>query len=99
MVSSRRRVVITGVGLICPLGSSREELWQALSAGQSGIGPWTGFPLGNLPITVAAPARQFQGKAEEFGPLDKEQIKAIRAAVAGHPGQFTPDELLKIPAQ
>jgi 3-oxoacyl-[acyl-carrier-protein] synthase II len=78
MTSGKRRVVITGVGLICPLGSSPRELWQALSTSQSGIGPWQGFPLGNLPVTVAAPARQFQGRIEDFGPLEKEQAKAIR---------------------
>ena len=78
MTSGKRRVVITGVGLICPLGRSPQELWQALSTAQSGIGPWEGFPLGNLPLTAAAPARQFQGRAEEFGPLDKDQAKAIR---------------------
>ena len=33
----RRRVVVTGLGLICPLGSSLDKAWNALLAGQSGI--------------------------------------------------------------
>jgi 3-oxoacyl-[acyl-carrier-protein] synthase II len=78
MTSDKRRVVITGVGLICPLGSSPQELWQALSTAQSGVELWQDAVLGNLPLTVAAPARQFQGRAEEFGPLEKDQAKAIR---------------------
>jgi len=40
--------------------------------------------------------QQWGNKASKVTP---EQIKAIRAAIAGHPGQFTPEELLKIPAQ
>ena len=73
-----RRVVITGVGLISPLGSAPEELWSALSEGRSGIQGWSDFPLGDLPLKAAAPARQFVGKAEQFGIQDKEQLKAVR---------------------
>jgi 3-oxoacyl-[acyl-carrier-protein] synthase II len=78
MVFAERRVVITGVGIVSPLGSSKEELWAALSSGRSGVGPLESIPPGALPITYAAEARQFRGKIEDFGPLDREQIKAIR---------------------
>ena len=78
MVSAERRVVITGVGIVSPLGSSKEELWTALSSGRSGVGALESIPPGALPITCAAEARQFHGKIEDFGPLDREQIKAIR---------------------
>jgi 3-oxoacyl-[acyl-carrier-protein] synthase II len=78
MNSASRRVVITGMGLICPLGNTKETLWQALSTGQSGVGPFTSMPAGALPIKFAAEASQFQGEGDDFGLLDKEQKKAIR---------------------
>jgi 3-oxoacyl-[acyl-carrier-protein] synthase II len=78
MNSAPRRVVITGMGLICPLGSSKETLWQGLSSGQSGVGPFTSIPSGGLPIKFAAEVRQFQGEIDDFGQLGKEQKKAIR---------------------
>jgi 3-oxoacyl-[acyl-carrier-protein] synthase II len=73
-----RRVVITGMGLVCPLGSTKDALWQNLVAGQSGVGPYTMLPPGEAPVKFAAEARQFQGEIEDFGQLDKEQKKAIR---------------------
>jgi 3-oxoacyl-[acyl-carrier-protein] synthase II len=78
MVSAERRVVITGVGVVSPLGSSKEELWAALASGRSGVGLLESIPSGTLPVKCAAEARQFRGKIEDFGPLDKEQMKAIR---------------------
>jgi len=73
-----RRVVITGMGLICPLGNSKEALWEAIRAGQSGVLPVSAADHGEIPVPFAAEARQFQGKIEDFGPLDKERSKAIR---------------------
>jgi 3-oxoacyl-[acyl-carrier-protein] synthase II len=66
------------MGLICPLGSTKETLWQGLNSGQSGVGPFTSVPSGGLPIKFAAEARQFQGEIDDFGQLQKEQKKAIR---------------------
>jgi 3-oxoacyl-[acyl-carrier-protein] synthase II len=78
MSSSPRRVVITGMAVISPLGNSKEALWEALQAGRSGVGPLTILPAGLLPVSVAAEARQFQGAIDDFGPLQKDQKKAIR---------------------
>lgn len=78
MISTHRRIVITGVGVVCPLGNSATALWEALVQERSGVGQLTTVPPGGVPIQYAAEARQFQGKIEEFGPLEKEQTKAIR---------------------
>ncbi|QEV20544.1 beta-ketoacyl-[acyl-carrier-protein] synthase family protein [Streptomyces alboniger] len=42
------RVVVTGAGVLCPLGSTVEELWQGLVAGRSGIAPLTRFDAGRF---------------------------------------------------
>jgi 3-oxoacyl-[acyl-carrier-protein] synthase II len=78
MVSAERRVVITGIGLVTPLGNSKEQLWDALAAGRSAVAPLRSVPVDALPVTIGAEALGFQGKIEEFGPLEKEQSKAIR---------------------
>ena len=39
----RRRVVVTGLGMITPLGSTVEKTWEGILAGKSGIGPITRF--------------------------------------------------------
>ena len=72
---SGRRVVITGLGLISPLGNSPESLWESLSAGRSGV---NAVPPGKLHAAFAAPARQFSGAIDDFGPLESEQKKQIR---------------------
>jgi len=78
MTSALRRVVVTGMGVIGPLGNTKEETWDALSAGRSGVGPLSLIPLGSLPTSIAAEARAFRGEADDFGPLEKEQKKGIR---------------------
>ncbi|MBS2964834.1 beta-ketoacyl-[acyl-carrier-protein] synthase family protein [Actinocrinis puniceicyclus] len=42
-IVARRGVVVTGIGIVCPLGASADDLWQGLAAGRSGIGPVTRF--------------------------------------------------------
>ena len=80
-MKSSRRVVITGVGLISPLGNTKEALWEALSTGQSGVERYSSVPTDHLPMSFAAEARGFTGDVENFGPLDKEQKKSIRKAL------------------
>jgi len=54
MPGSLSRVVITGMGVITPLGSTLESLWEALCAGRSGIRPITAFPVEDQPTKIAA---------------------------------------------
>lgn len=74
----RRRVVITGMGLVCPLGNSPQALWDGLSAGSSGVFPLDGFPTSQLATGIGGQARGFTGQIEEFGPLEKSQQRAIK---------------------
>lgn len=73
-----RRVVITGLGLVCPLGSTPDALWSALLAGQSGVASTTQLPAQRQPLKFAGEARQFTGEIDDFGPLDKARSKAIK---------------------
>ena len=71
---AERRVVITGVGLVSPVGSSPEELWSALSAGTSGVTRRDS----SEPPSIVAEAQQFSGAIGDFGDLEGPQKKAIR---------------------
>jgi 3-oxoacyl-[acyl-carrier-protein] synthase II len=73
-----RRVVITGLGLISPLGNTPAALWDALMAGKSGVGTLTLMPADGQPLKFAGEAREFTGDIENFGPLEKERKKAIK---------------------
>ena len=53
----RRRVVITGMGVVSPLGNSVEELWDGLVAGRSGIGPITLCDSIDYPCKIAGEVR------------------------------------------
>jgi 3-oxoacyl-[acyl-carrier-protein] synthase II len=63
MSASSRRVVITGVGVLSPLGSNVTDFWQALCAGRSGIRPIRAFDASGLPVRIA-------GEVEGFDPKD-----------------------------
>ena len=54
-----RRVVITGLGLVCGVGNTAPEVWQNLVAGVSGVAPITGFDTTGYPVTFAAEVKNF----------------------------------------
>src|SRR5947209_7529820 len=55
----RRRVVITGMGVVTPLGHGVDDLFQALLAGRSGVGPMTAFDASRFPTRFAAEVKDF----------------------------------------
>ncbi|MHB1226816.1 MAG: beta-ketoacyl-ACP synthase II [Desulfurivibrionaceae bacterium] len=55
-----RRVVVTGIGLVTPLGTGVEKTWSALCAGKSGIGPITRFDASEVGVNIAAEVKDFQ---------------------------------------
>ena len=57
--NARRRVVITGVGVVCPLGNNVDEMWERALAGQSGIGPLTAVDPEQYPCQVAGQVQGF----------------------------------------
>src|SRR5688572_16036661 len=76
-----RRVVITGLGLVSPLGNSPEKLWSALAAGHSGVAELKSIPGEALPTRFGAEARDFTGAIEDFGPLDKAMSRTIKKSL------------------
>jgi len=57
-----RRVAITGVGLVTPLGTGVEKNWQALMEGRSGTGPITRFDVSDFPTRVAGEVKDFPSR-------------------------------------
>lgn len=55
----KRRVVITGVGPVTPVGIGKEEFWSNLVAGKSGIGPITQFDAEGFSVRIAAEVKNF----------------------------------------
>ncbi|WP_242336884.1 MULTISPECIES: beta-ketoacyl-ACP synthase II [Anaeromyxobacter] len=56
---TRRRVVVTGLGLVSPVGIGVDESWAALVAGKSGIGPITLFDASTFPTRIAGEVKGF----------------------------------------
>ncbi|WP_085813449.1 beta-ketoacyl-ACP synthase II [Geoanaerobacter pelophilus] len=68
-----RRVVVTGVGVVSPLGTGNGKNWDALVAGKSGIAPITRFDASDLPVKIAGEVKDFV--PEDF--IDKKEIKKM----------------------
>jgi 3-oxoacyl-[acyl-carrier-protein] synthase II len=68
-----RRVVVTGVGLVSPLGTGNKKNWDALTAGISGIGRITRFDVTDFPIQIAGEVKDFN--PEDF--IEKKEIKKM----------------------
>ncbi|MDI7742865.1 beta-ketoacyl-ACP synthase II [Lysinibacillus fusiformis] len=54
-----RRVVITGIGAVTPLGNTIEETWENIVAGNSGVGPLTRLDVEKFPVKIAAEVKDF----------------------------------------
>ncbi|RXT15080.1 beta-ketoacyl-ACP synthase II [Ammoniphilus sp. CFH 90114] len=67
----KNRVVITGMGVISPIGKSVEEFWSNLLAGKSGVDHITAFDVSEYPTRIAAEVKDFN--AENY--MDKKEVK------------------------
>ena len=66
-----RRVVVTGIGLVTPLGIGTQQTWEAAIAGKSGVGPITRFDAKDLPSRIAGEVKNFE--AAKF--MDKKEAR------------------------
>ena len=69
----KRRVVVTGIGIVSPLGIGIEENWSAVCNGKSGIGPITRFDVGSFPVKFAGEVKGFE--PEQF--MGHKEIKKM----------------------
>jgi 3-oxoacyl-[acyl-carrier-protein] synthase II len=83
-----KRVVITGIGVISPIGSGREVFWDALLAGKSGVGPVRSFDTSAFPVHIGAEVKDFDPspwfrriKPECVGRASQMAIASARMAV------------------
>ena len=72
-MEQRRRVVVTGIGMITPLGASVAKTWEGILAGRSGIGPITRFDASALETRIA-------GEVRDFEPTEYMDRKEVRRA-------------------
>ena len=81
----KRRVVVTGIGLITPVGSDLETYWSALVDARCGIGPVTRFDAGAFPTRIAAEVKDFDAtrymEKRELRRMDLSEQYAMAASV------------------
>ena len=78
----RRRVVVTGMGIISPLGIGIEENWSGIINGKSGIGPITRFDTGSFPVRFAGEVAGFNAERYMGHKEVKKMDRFIHFAVA-----------------
>lgn len=80
----RRRVAVTGMGIVCPVGNNREDAWRQIRSGQPGIGPISLYDPSEMAVKLAGEVRHFDPLAvidrRELRKLDRSEVFAICAA-------------------
>lgn len=81
----KRRVAITGLGVVSPVGIGVEEFWNNLLAGKSGIGPITEFDASEFPVKIAGEVKDFDpvkyaGDKKTVRHMDRNSQFAVAAA-------------------
>ena len=87
-----RRVVITGIGLICSLGNTTDAVWQALLAGKSGVDRITAFDASGFACQIAAEVRNF----DPLQFIEKKEVKKMARFI--HFALAATDEALRMAA-
>ena len=78
MSNQSQRVVITGLGVVCPLGRDLDSIWANLQSKSSGISELDCLPVGGLDVRYGGQAKCFTGDINDFGPLEKTLQRAIK---------------------
>ncbi len=85
-----RRVVVTGIGLICGVGNNTEEVWKALLAGKSGVGKITHFDASQFGSQIAAEVKNF----DPLNWVEKKEVKKMGRFI--HLALAAADEAVKM---
>jgi 3-oxoacyl-[acyl-carrier-protein] synthase II len=85
-----RRVVVTGIGLICGVGNSTDAVWKALLAGQSGVGRITSFDPTAFACQIAAEIKSF----DPLNFIEKKEVKKMGRFI--HVAIAAADEAMKM---
>jgi 3-oxoacyl-[acyl-carrier-protein] synthase II len=80
----RRRVVVTGLGCVTPLGGDVESTWEAAVEGRSGIGPFTRFDTRGFPVRFGGEVR---GELDLGDVAPKEARRLDRMIALDRPGR------------
>lgn len=75
---TKPRIVITGLGVVSPIGCELEAVWESLTQGRSGIRPIASLPMQSLPFQSGGECVDFTGAIEDYGVLDKLLQRAIK---------------------
>jgi 3-oxoacyl-[acyl-carrier-protein] synthase II len=73
-MNDSKRVVITGLGLISPVGNNAKTSWENIRNGRSGIGPITFFDASNLETRIAGEVKNFDPK-EHLDPKEARRME------------------------
>lgn len=85
-----RRVVVTGLGMICGVGNSAEEVWKGVLAGKSGVARITRFDAGNFACQIAAEVKNF----DPLNYIEKKELKKMSRFI--HLAIAASDEAMKM---
>lgn len=77
-----RRVVVTGLGVVSPIATGKENYWQALKEGRNGIGPLTTFDVSDCPVPFGAEIKNFDPTRWMDNKEAKRSDRVIQFAVA-----------------
>lgn len=85
----KRRVVVTGMGAITPIGNTVEAFWESVRAGKVGIGPITKFDTTDYKVKIAAEVKDFAARdymdfkaAKRMAPFSQYAVAAAKEALA-----------------
>src|SRR5690349_8459626 len=95
--SSKKRIVITGLGAVTPLGIGKQTYWEGLISGKSGVGPITLFDSTGFDVKIAAEVKGFDPgdymDSKEARRMDRfAQFGVAAAKLALEDAKFTNDE-------
>ncbi len=94
----KRRVVVTGMGLVSPVGLTVRESWDSILAGRSGIGPVDTFDISGYPTRFGGPIRDFN-VADYMNPKDARKYDAFVHYGVAAAGQAVQDSGLDLEAE